>query len=307
MSERNTYWLVGDAPPTPVSPSSPISTPDSSQSNNQRSPGRGYRTRHVTTAQTERRPPTLVAIHPDCSISWVTSQNSSANPVAVSRVEDTPSFSPILVGDTSDVQHVPPTHQRHDSGLPVNVNESIVQDIASSSNVVTSSTSNNNSDLGDIPSVNYRDDIKLDDNALVTISTKDLNRRLTKAGISKTRRKQIKSERRTLKNRGYASSCRVSREDEEQQLERDILELQREIDKYPPVEQLEQRYTQLRKDVKDLKTVMNITDSDDSLSDPGTTQEEKIKTEQLSSTDQENEKEESRDKENEEIVHPSRY
>jgi len=43
---------------------------------------------------------------------------------------------------------------------------------------------------------------------------------LKKSGIPKERQKELKEERRTLKNRGYAAVCRVKREDEEKTLEK---------------------------------------------------------------------------------------
>ena len=51
------------------------------------------------------------------------------------------------------------------------------------------------------PPVNYREDIELDDIALIAISTMELNRRLKERGITRSRQREIKSERRTLKNR----------------------------------------------------------------------------------------------------------
>ncbi len=71
----------------------------------------------------------------------------------------------------------------------------------------------------DLPPINFREDIGLSDQDLVKLSTKDLNRLLKKKNIAKERQKQIKQERRTLKNRGYAANCRVKREDEEKILE----------------------------------------------------------------------------------------
>ena len=68
---------------------------------------------------------------------------------------------------------------------------------------------------------------------------------------------------------GYASSCRVSRESEEKRLELEICQIEEEFKKYPPLEHLEREYNQLKRDVQDIKEVMNISDdSDDSLSDP---------------------------------------
>ena len=67
---------------------------------------------------------------------------------------------------------------------------------------------------------------------------------------------------------GYASSCRVSREDEEKRLELEICQIEDELKQYPPLEQLEREYNQLKRDVQNIKEVMNISDdSEDSLSD----------------------------------------
>ena len=62
------------------------------------------------------------------------------------------------------------------------------------------------------------------------MSVKDLNRWLKKKGIPKERCKEIKAERRTLKNRGYAASCRDKRERQEERLQRVNEEIRKEID-----------------------------------------------------------------------------
>jgi len=76
-------------------------------------------------------------------------------------------------------------------------------------------------DYDEYPPINQRVDVGLSDQELVTLSTKELNRMLKKKGITKERAKEIKRERRTLKNRGYAANCRVKREDEEKTLEQE--------------------------------------------------------------------------------------
>jgi len=50
--------------------------------------------------------------------------------------------------------------------------------------------------------VHYREDIELDDIALISISARELNFRLKEMGITKSRQMEIRSERRTLMNRG---------------------------------------------------------------------------------------------------------
>jgi len=81
-------------------------------------------------------------------------------------------------------------------------------------------------------SCNFRPDVGLSDEALITMETKDLNEILKKNNISKQRSQEIKRERRTLKNRGYASNCRVKREEEQDALEEEIKTLRLEISRY---------------------------------------------------------------------------
>lgn len=76
---------------------------------------------------------------------------------------------------------------------------------------------------------NMMDDVGLDDIELVRISTKDLNRHLKRRNIDKNRQKEIKARRRTLKNRGYAASCRVKRDEEEETIKAEIEILEQEI------------------------------------------------------------------------------
>merc|ERR1712018_670226 len=167
------------------------------------------------------------------------SRNGNTSPVASgSKLSLPTSAYSSTVGSSqhvSAIQHVPPTHH-------YSVNGSLLQD---NTNTLVSSSTSNSADVPEGP-VNYRDDIGLDDKELVTISTKELNRMLKKKGIGKSRQKEIKCERRTLKNRGYASNCRISREDEEKRLEKDNVKLEDEIKKSPPLEHLQQEYLQLR-------------------------------------------------------------
>jgi len=291
MSGSSPYWLVGDAPSTPVSLSPPI-TPDSSLVNE----------RNLTLeAPTVRRPQSYVAIQSNANISWVPPppQNGNVSPAILIGGKERAQF-PSVIGaqHVSVVQHVPPTHQRHYNTSPSG-SESFMHERNSANGLVSSSTSiselDRNLDRLPIEPVNYRDDIELDDKKLVTISTKELNRQLKKKGIGNARKKEIKCERRTLKNRGYASNCRVSREDEEKRLEKDIKNLEEDIKKYPPVENLGEEYRQLRDEVKILQQRLNITDdSDDSIEEFPTKneiKEEDIKSEEddFSSTDDDNE------------------
>ena len=90
---------------------------------------------------------------------------------------------------------------------------------------------------------------------------------------------------------GYASNCRVSREDEEKRLEKDIQSLEEEIANCPKMEHLEQEYKMLKGEINHLQNVMGITDaSDDSIDEfpiKDEIKEEDIKSEEddYSSTD----------------------
>merc|ERR1712241_1587335 len=71
---------------------------------------------------------------------------------------------------------------------------------------------------------------------LISIPTKELNKILQEKGISKKIRQIIKEERRTLKNRRYAKTCRKKEErtkfdfeEENKKLKEEIKNLQKEI------------------------------------------------------------------------------
>ena len=72
--------------------------------------------------------------------------------------------------------------------------------------------------------------IGLTDEQLVNISTKEFNRRLKNSGLSGEDCKKLRAKRRTLKNRGYAASCRYKRDEQERNLQDTKNKLKNDID-----------------------------------------------------------------------------
>jgi len=134
-----------------------------------------------------------------------------------------------------------------------------VSSVYSPKSPVSSDDPNANLDLND-DYLNYpinldkRTDIGLSDQDLVALGTKELNKKLKRNGITKKRAKELKAERRTLKNRGYAATCRVKREKEEETLEKENSELRRRIYANKiEARQIESDCEQLDKDIMQLQ------------------------------------------------------
>lgn len=97
--------------------------------------------------------------------------------------------------------------------------------------------------------------LDISDDELVTISVRDLNRQLKLRGLSRDEIVRMKQRRRTLKNRGYAASCRIKRIEQKDELEteksqewRDMEAMQDDINRLKDdVSNMRARYEALKK------------------------------------------------------------
>ncbi|CAG0912962.1 unnamed protein product [Notodromas monacha] len=74
--------------------------------------------------------------------------------------------------------------------------------------------------------------IEISDEELVSISVRDLNRQLKLRGLTREDIVKMKQRRRTLKNRGYAASCRVKRVEHKGDLESERVQVEIELDQF---------------------------------------------------------------------------
>lgn len=88
----------------------------------------------------------------------------------------------------------------------------------------------------------------ISDDELVTISVRDLNRQLKLRGLSRDEIVRMKQRRRTLKNRGYAASCRIKRIEQKDELETEKTQEWRDM------EVMQDEVTKMREEASTIKT-----------------------------------------------------
>lgn len=97
-------------------------------------------------------------------------------------------------------------------------------------------------------------DSNISDDRLLSLSVRDLNRQLKRSGLTKDQATKMKQRRRTLKNRGYAASCRNKRLEVKDGLEEERVDVVDNIKKikYDKME-IEQEINDLRIKYEELK------------------------------------------------------
>merc|ERR1719483_446597 len=86
----------------------------------------------------------------------------------------------------------------------------------------------------------------ISDEELVTLSVRDLNRHLKIRGLTREEITLMKQRRRTVKNRGYAASCRTKRLDNKSDLE------QEKGKEYKDLDFVQEDNSQMRKEIEGL-------------------------------------------------------
>lgn len=154
------------------------------------------------------------------SITWLTSSlptNNNSNSINFNEAMKILSSDTSNIGDVFDFENVSltPVDIANEAPLPSPV----------------SPTASLSSD-SDVPSpksekVTRTFVVDIDDDELIEMATRDLNRRLQ--GYPKEVVRKIKAKRRTLKNRGYAQNCRTKRLAQKDELESDNMSLVQQL------------------------------------------------------------------------------
>ncbi|KPM08003.1 transcription factor MafG-like protein [Sarcoptes scabiei] len=101
----------------------------------------------------------------------------------------------------------------------------------------------------------FNEQTVINDDLLVTLSVRELNRQLKQSGLSKSEMIKMKQRRRTLKNRGYAASCRNKRLEQKGDLETekvDVIQTVNELHEHiiktkNEIQELNQKFESLKK------------------------------------------------------------